>query len=140
MISIDPDPDALARALVERRPAAVERRAAQRHLREAVPEITSLRVLPGESAKLLNISASGLLMEGTKRFAPGVAITVVFDGSIATRSIAARVVRCQVTAITPTGILQYQTALAFEGRLALAVDAANGAPTLPGADLSPSRD
>ena len=123
MISIDPDRDALARALAERRPAVVERRAAPRHSREAVPEITSLRILPGESATLMNVSATGLLMEGTKRFAPGVAVTVVFDGSIATRSIAGRVVRCQVTAISPAGVLHYQTALAFEGRLCLAADA-----------------
>lgn len=139
MISIDPDRDALARALVERRAPAVERRAERRHQREAVPEITSLRVLPGESATLLNISASGLLMEGTRRFGPGIAVTVVFDGSIKTRSIAARVVRCQVTAISPTGVLQYQTALAFEGRLSLAADAAHAASTIAGAPFAPAR-
>ena len=137
MISIDPDRDALARALVERRPAGTERRADPRHPREAVPEITSMRVLPGESATLMNISASGLLMEGTKRFAPGVAVTLVFDGSIPTRSIAARVVRCQVTAISPTGMLYYQTALAFESRLALAVDTATAQP---GSLISPIPD
>ena len=139
MISIDPDGEALARALVARRAPVVERRADPRHQRDAVPEITSLRVLPGESATLLNISASGLLMEGTKRFGPGVAVTVVFDGSIATRSIAARVVRCQVTAISPAGVLQYQTALAFDGRLILAADAAHATATNPGTPFPPAR-
>lgn len=124
MISIDPNREALAKALTERRLPAVERRADPRHPRAAVPEITSLRVSPGEPAMLINVSASGLLMEGTRRFSPGVTLTVLFDGSIATRSISARVVRCQVAAITQTGTLQYHTALAFEGRLALAVDAA----------------
>jgi hypothetical protein len=124
VISIDPDRDALAGA-------RVERRAAPRHSREAVPEITSLRILPGESATLMNVSAAGLLMEGTKRFAPGVAVTVVFDGSITTRSVTGRVVRCQVTAISPAGILHYQTALAFEGRLCLAADVTSTSPASP---------
>jgi hypothetical protein len=137
MISIDPDRDALARALTDRRLPAVERRADPRHPRAAVPEITSMRVSPGEPATLVNISASGLLMEGTRRFAPGVSMSVVFDGSIATRHIGARVVRCQVAAITQNGILQYHTALAFEGRLALAVDAAQAREA---AAKAPSRD
>jgi hypothetical protein len=136
VISIDPDRGALACALGERRRPNVERRAAPRHPREAVPEITSMRVLPGESATLINISASGLLMEGTKRFPPGVPVTVVFDGSIAMRSIGARVVRCQVTAISPTGILHYQTALAFEGRLVLAVDATTPVAAQPGSPFN----
>jgi hypothetical protein len=99
------------------------RRAEIRYSREAIPEITGLRVLPGDAATMVNISASGLLMESPTRYAPGRTLTVNFEGTIATKQIKARIVRCQVSAIDDEGKLQYYTALTFEGRLTLPVKA-----------------
>ena len=98
------------------------RRVEQRYSRDAIPAITGIR-LSGDVAALVNISASGILIESATRYAPGVTLTVHFDGSFPTRQIRGRVVRCQVSAITRQGALHYQTALAFERRLELGIAA-----------------
>jgi hypothetical protein len=103
------------------------RRAEPRHPPSAVPEITSIRLSPGETSRLINISATGLLVESLARHAPGGGVTVHFDGAIATKQIKGRVVRCHVSAIAENGALHYQTAVAFKARLRLAIDEA-GAP------------
>lgn len=90
----------------------------------AVPAITGMRLSPGEAVALVNISASGVLVEGKTRFVPGTRVTVHFEGTIKPNQIKARVVRCQVSAIGSGGSLQYQSAIAFEGRLDLPVDEA----------------
>ena len=90
----------------------------------AVPAITGMRLSPGEAVALVNISASGVLVEGKTRFVPGTRVTVHFEGTIKPNQIKARVVRCQVSAIGSGGSLQYQSAIAFEGRMDLPVDEA----------------
>jgi hypothetical protein len=99
------------------------RRVEQRYSRDAIPAITGIRLSPGDDAGLVNLSASGILVESAMRYAPGVTLTVHFEGSFPTRQIKGRVVRCQVSAITRQGALQYQTALAFERRLDLGIAA-----------------
>jgi hypothetical protein len=112
-------------------------RADARYPSDAVPEITGLRVSPGDRATLVNISASGLLMESATRFAPGLTVTVFFEGTLATPQIKARIVRCQVSAIDK-GTLKYQTALAFEHRLALPIEAAAAPSTMSAAAGQPA--
>jgi hypothetical protein len=97
---------------------AVNRRFDIRYPREAVPEITALRV-SGDEAALVNISASGLLVESATRYAPGRRIIVEFDGKFPTKRIKGRIVRCQVSAINEKRELLYHTALVFESRLML---------------------
>ena len=70
----------------------------------------------------MNISSSGVLVEGKTRFVPGTRVTVHFEGAIKPNQIKARVVRCQVSAIGGGGSLQYQSAIAFEGRMDLPVE------------------
>lgn len=89
-----------------------------RYPREAIPEITGMSV-SGDEATLVNISASGLLMESATRYAPGRRITVQFEGTIPTKKIKGRIVRCQVSAINDKRTLLYHTALVFESRLML---------------------
>ena len=105
-------------------PAApeVNTRHEQRYPASAVPEITAVRLSSGDAATMINISASGILVEGRARLAPGKRVTIEFEGSISTKEIKSRVVRCQVSAIEG-GSLQYRTALAFTQRLELAIDA-----------------
>lgn len=111
--------DAKADAVVES-----NRRVDPRYPAAAMPAITAMRLSPGEAVTLVNISASGVLVEGKTRFVPGTRVTVHFEGAVKPHQIKARVVRCQVSAIGGGGSLQYQSAIAFEGRMELPVDEA----------------
>lgn len=82
----------------------------------AVPTITSLRLSPGDVVELVNISRSGVLVEGHTRFVPGTRITVVFDGGFSPARMKGKVVRCQVSSIND-GLLRYQSGIQFENRL-----------------------
>ena len=117
----DPDLTYVVEAPVNQ-PSPTVRRPDPRHRPEAVPEIAAIRLSPGDTGQLVNISASGLLMESHTRYAPGGRVTIHFEGPIATKQIKGRIVRCQVSAIGENGALQYQTAVAFNGRLSLAVN------------------
>jgi hypothetical protein len=110
--------------------AESNRRVEPRYPAAAIPAITAMRLSPGEAVTLVNISASGVLVEGKTRFVPGTRVTVHFEGAIKPNQIKARVIRCQVSAIGGGGSLQYQSAIAFEGRMDLPVDDAV-APPLP---------
>lgn len=112
----------MADAKAETVVADSNRRVDPRYPAAAIPAITGMRLSPGETVSLVNISASGVLVEGKTRFVPGTRVTVHFEGTIKPNQIKARVVRCQVSAIGGGGSLQYQSAIAFEGRLDLPVE------------------
>ena len=84
--------------------------------------ITSMRLSPGDAVRLVNMSASGVLVEGKTRFVPGTRVSVIFEGPTAPPAVKGRIVRCQVSAIGGGGSLQYRSAIAFEARVELAVD------------------
>lgn len=111
--------------------AESNRRVDPRYPAAAIPAITGMRLSPGEAVTLVNISASGVLVEGKTRFVPGTRVTVHFEGTIKPNQIKARVIRCQVSAIGSGGSLQYQSAIAFEGRMDLPVDEAVAPPPPP---------
>jgi PilZ domain len=104
------------------------RRVDARYPATAVPGIKSVRLSPGDTVTLLNISASGVLVEGKTRFVPGTRVTVVFDGDVKPKQAKGRVVRCQVSAIGNAGSLQYQSGIALETRLTLPIDEPAEAP------------
>ncbi len=99
-------------------------RADPRYPASALPGITGMRLSPGDTVRLLNMSASGVLVEGKTRFVPGTRVTVIFEGPAALKNIKGKVVRCQVSSIGGGGSLQYQSAIAFEARIELPVDEA----------------
>ena len=82
----------------------------------AVPSITALRLSPGDSVDLVNISRSGILVEGRTRFVPGTRVTVVVEGTFKPAQMKGRVVRCQVSSISG-GALRYQSGIQFDQRL-----------------------
>jgi hypothetical protein len=82
----------------------------------AVPSITSLRLSPGDTVKLINISRSGVLVEGSTRFVPGTRISVLFEGGFSPARMKGKVVRCHVSSING-GTLCYQSGIQFENRL-----------------------
>jgi len=112
----------MAESKAEAAVAESNRRVDPRYPAAAIPAITAMRLSPGEAVSLVNISSSGVLVEGKTRFVPGTRVTVHFEGTIKPNSIKARVVRCQVSAIGGGGSLQYQSAIAFEGRMDLPVE------------------
>ena len=82
----------------------------------AVPTITSMRLSPGDTVELLDISRSGALVEGCTRFVPGTRITVLFEGGFSPARIKGKVIRCHVSSIN-NGTLRYQSGIQFENRL-----------------------
>jgi PilZ domain len=91
---------------------------------DSVRGITGVRLSPGEVVTLVNISISGILVEGKTRFVPGTRLNVIFEGPDAPAAVKGRVVRCQVSAIGGGGSLQYQSAIAFEANIELPIDEA----------------
>jgi len=112
----------MAESKTETLVAESNRRVDPRYPAAVVPAIKGIRLSPGEAVTLVNISASGVLAEGKTRLVPGTRLTVHFDGGVKPPQIKARVVRCQVSAIGGGGSLQYQSAIAFEGRVELPVE------------------
>jgi hypothetical protein len=114
--------------MAEKQDAAVEsgvRSVDPRYPAEAIPAITSMRLSPGDAVRLVNLSASGVLVEGKTRFVPGTRVGVIFEGPKAPATVKGRVVRCQVSAIAGGGSLQYQSAIQFEQKIEVPVDEAS---------------
>ena len=72
-----------------------------------------LKLSPGGAAELLNVSETGLLVEGKTRLSTGSKVLVTLNGREPKR-LTGRVVRCQVCAIHRDGTMTYQTALALD--------------------------
>ena len=99
-----------------------------------------MRLSPGDVVSLVNISASGVLVEGKTRFVPGTRLTVIFEGPSAPASVKGRVVRCQVSAIGGGGSLHYQSAITFEARIEVPIDeAATAVPSVESAPPAPPK-
>ena len=75
-----------------------------------------MRLSPGDTVELVNISRSGVLVEGRTRFVPGTRVTVHFDGGFSPARMKGKVVRCHVSSISD-GMLRYQSGIQFENRL-----------------------
>lgn len=102
--------------------APVDLRSASRHPASAVPAITGLRISPhGVEAKLVNISENGLLAECGERLKPGSAVTVVFEGTFAPRSMEGRVARNSVSSMGRDGRLRYHVGIAFTRTIDLGI-------------------
>jgi len=100
--------------------ALVEARNAPRLPASAVPGIKGVRLSPhGTEATLLNISASGVLVECTSRIRLGTAVTTVFEGTFSPATIEGRVARSSVANVSKKGVLQYHIGIAFNSRIAI---------------------
>jgi hypothetical protein len=99
-------------------------RVARRHSASSFPEIRGVRLPPlRAAASLVNLSATGVLVETADRPALGTSLTVHFDGPFDPASIEGRVVRCEVGGISADGSLRYHLGLAFSRRITLSQDA-----------------
>jgi hypothetical protein len=96
--------------------AALDGRLDPRYPASALPSIVSVRLSPGDAVELLNISKSGVLVEGRTRFVPGTRVTVIFEGNFTPPSKTGKVIRCQVSFIV-AGALRYDSGIQFDKRL-----------------------
>jgi PilZ domain len=115
--------------------AALDARLDPRYPASALPSIVGLRLSPGDAVELVNISKTGVLVEGRTRFVPGTRVTVIFEGNFTPPSRTARVIRCQVSSIV-AGALHYHSGIQFDKRLDLLETRAPAPP--PGAPASAS--
>ena len=98
----------------------VEGRSAPRLPASAVPGIKGVRLSPhGTEATLMNISASGILVECVSRLRLGTAVTTVFDGTFSPSTIEGRVARSSVANVSKKGVLQYHIGIAFNKPIVL---------------------
>ena len=110
-----------------------ERRVAKRRPAALVPSITKVRLSPtGGDASLLNISTTGVLLKINLRLMPGTNVTVNLEGTFRPSSIAARVVRCNVSDIDSKGVLWYQVGFTFKKPIVFEDEAVEPASPRPG--------
>ncbi|OFW30128.1 MAG: hypothetical protein A3H97_24490 [Acidobacteria bacterium RIFCSPLOWO2_02_FULL_65_29] len=116
---------------------SVEQGQAPRLTAAEVPSITGMRLKPhGAGAKLVNISASGLLTECTSRVKIGSTVAVLFEGSFPVQSVVGRIVRSEVASMGRDGVLRYHVAIAFNQPLA--VDVLPASTPAPSASAPPN--
>lgn len=97
---------------------------ARRYPASLFPGIHAVRLMPlGASATLVNMSATGILVESEARLAPGAPVRIDFEGTFSPTSIESRVTRSEVARIHPDGSLRFHLGLAFGDRIALSIDA-----------------
>ncbi|HEX7942207.1 MAG TPA: PilZ domain-containing protein [Gemmatimonadaceae bacterium] len=98
----------------------IERRSAPRVNAHALPWITSVRSLDGDSARLLNISRTGALLETTAPLEPGHRSTIVIVNDAEQRELVdSQVMRSELVAVGRRGELVYRVAVAFGRDLVL---------------------
>ncbi len=116
-------------------PSAAERKVPAPRL--PASRVTSIRGMrlspPGVEVTLVNISATGALVECPRRLNPGADVTVMFDGTLDPPSVPGRIVRCSVAAIGKEGVLRYEVGIEFGRRIELdeAPKPAAGPPEAP---------
>lgn len=94
--------------------------AARRYGPSSFPGIEEIQLVPpGAPAILVNLSATGLLVESEARLGPGTDVSVEFGGGFTPSSAESRVIRCEVIGITAGGSLRYRIGLAFNARIPL---------------------
>lgn len=97
-----------------------DRRTHQRLAPHEVPWIREVKSITGDTARLLNISRTGVLLETTARLQPGrrstIAIVSADDGK---ERAEVTVLRTELVSIGPKGELIYRTAMVFTNELDL---------------------
>jgi hypothetical protein len=117
----------------------VEARTAPRLPAAEVPSIKSVRLRPfGADATLVNISATGILVECATRLRLGTAVTVVFEGTFSPATVEGRVARSTVMSVSQNGVLRYHVGVVFANPIPLPLDVAPTAvPSSPEVATAP---
>lgn len=92
------------------------RRQAVRLVRFDDHRIVSVRIRPGHAAMVIDVSASGALLETAHRLLPGTTVDLHLETDSTRASLRARVVRCAVAAVRAAS-LSYRGAVTFDRHL-----------------------
>ena len=112
-----------------------DQRTAPRIPAASVPSIEAVRLSPGDTiTTLVNISTSGVLVEGTSKFRPGSAVTIHFVGTFTPTSVRGRVARTIVASLGKDGVLHYMVGIAFDEPISLEEHMADPEPASQPAD------
>ena len=112
-----------------------DQRTAARIPAARVPSIEAVRLSPGDTiSTLVNISTSGVLVEGTSKLRPGSAVTVNFVGTFKPASVRGRVARTIVASLGKDGVLHYMVGIAFDEPIPLEEHVPDPEPAAPPAD------
>jgi hypothetical protein len=85
-----------------------------------VPSVQGMRLSPPDTeVTLVNISATGALVQCDHRFTTGSDVMVAFVGTLEPSSVPGRIVRCAVASIGEDGLLKYHVGVAFRRRIEL---------------------
>lgn len=90
-----------------------ERRRAPRHPPKMLRWLAAARLWPGRRVRVIDWSASGVLIEAGVRFAPGRTVTLQLLAERGHLLVRGEIVRASVAAIGPGG-LRYRAAVAFD--------------------------
>jgi hypothetical protein len=90
---------------------AHDRRCAERRRDEH--GILGARVRPGHDVAVVDVSATGILVETDRRLLPGAPVEMQIETTARTVNVRGRVVRCAVARLRPT-LVCYRGAIAFE--------------------------
>jgi len=96
--------------------AAAERRQARRLMHADDHGIVSTRVRPGHRAKLIDVSASGALIETTHRLLPGTSVELHVETRSHRTNVRGRVLRCAIVLVRPSWVC-YRGAIGFDRHL-----------------------
>jgi hypothetical protein len=90
----------------------------------SVTAITGLRFLPDRvPATLVNMSATGLLVECGTPLRVGTDTAVLFEGGFSPDTVTGRVARCEVAVMGRDGTLRYLIGVEFDAALGLSDEA-----------------
>jgi hypothetical protein len=95
-------------------PDVVERRQCRR-VASAESGWTQMRLRTGDPLRIVDIGAGGVLVECHVRLMPGTALVVQLASPNRAARLQARVLRCSVVALEPSGAVRYRGALEFIG-------------------------
>ena len=95
---------------------APERRVASRARADDLPWPLACRITPGRDVRVVNLSASGLLVESTSAFAPGRIVTLHLQAPMRRVVLNGTVVRSSVTTVDRERGAMFVSAIAFERR------------------------
>ena len=83
--------------------------------------IVSASVRPGHRARVIDVSAAGVLIETSHRLLPGTTVELQVETGTERASVRGQVLRCAVIRLRPTWVC-YRGAIAFDRHLAWFVD------------------
>jgi hypothetical protein len=94
----------------------VERRLTRRQQSIAEHGIVAVRVRPGISASVVDVSAAGALIETSQRLLPGTSVEICFDQGKRLPPVRGLVLRCAVAHLGPDQV-SYRGAILFDRRV-----------------------